>query len=164
MLIQYPAGSSAFVGQTLKHFPQPVQTWRSTLRVPSSRRHRFSQVSIQGEPHSAGWQRFSLNKSSSFFDLPSGFWHQTQLRGQPLKKIVVLTPGPSSLQSLLMSNIRAFCCCKSVLVLSIRFSALVKKLQRVGTPTTIKTSSLMAGFTHSPYIYYISLFNTFLSK
>ncbi len=28
-------------------------------------------------------------------EMDSGLWHHQQLRGQPLKKIVVLIPGPS---------------------------------------------------------------------
>ena len=41
-------------------------------------------------------------------DMPSGLWHHTQESGQPLKKTVVWMPGPSSLQSLLISKISPF--------------------------------------------------------
>lgn len=31
-------------------------------------------------------------------DIPSGLWHQMQDRGQPLKKKVILIPGPSFME------------------------------------------------------------------
>jgi len=47
-------------------------------------------------------------KSSCRFVNPSGFWHQRQLNGQPLKKIVVLIPGPSCKENLCILKIRPF--------------------------------------------------------
>ena len=37
----------------------------------------------------------------------SGFWHQVHLSGQPLKNMVVLMPGPSSVDNLWISSIVA---------------------------------------------------------
>ena len=40
--------------------------------------------------------------------LPSGLWHHTQERGQPLKNITVLMPSPSSNELPFISKIRTF--------------------------------------------------------
>ena len=46
---------------------------------------------------------------SSFALIPSGLWHQRQDRGHPLKKTVVLIPGPSWIANLFISKIQPVC-------------------------------------------------------
>jgi hypothetical protein len=41
-------------------------------------------------------QRAPVQCTWGFMRMPSGLWHQTQRRGHPLKKTVLLIPGPSS--------------------------------------------------------------------
>jgi len=49
-----------------------------------------------------------LKDISSKGDFVSGFWHQIQERGHPLKNITVRIPGPSSREFLLISAIKVF--------------------------------------------------------
>jgi hypothetical protein len=49
-----------------------------------------------------------MKDSCGFMLQLSGLWHQTQRRGQPLKKTVVLMPGPSCKEQRCMLNMNPF--------------------------------------------------------
>jgi hypothetical protein len=51
---------------------------------------------LEGFRHSPNWwQILSSNMIDGTGSIPSGLLHHEQCRGQPLKKIFVLTPSPS---------------------------------------------------------------------
>mgnify|MGYP007112605209 CR=1 FL=1 len=51
-------------------------------------------------------QQFDLCISCGTKDSPSGLWHHIQRSGQPFRKTVVLSPGPSCTAISLMSKIK----------------------------------------------------------
>ena len=52
--------------------------------------------------------RFLKYSGRRLNEIPSGFWHHTQDRGQPLKKTVVRMPSPSWVENLRISKIVPF--------------------------------------------------------
>ena len=84
------------------HSPHFLQLSKSTPWRPSTILcTSFLQVSAQ-EPQAT--QREALNRSCGFVVCDSGLWHHLHLRGQPLKKTVVLIPSPSVMQKRWMLN------------------------------------------------------------
>jgi len=85
----------AVLGVTIPSTQVKHDTHLSSFRCPGSDNACSGHLSTQ-VLHPI--QRCCLNAISGFLLHDSGFWHQEQRRGQPLKKIVLRTPGPSCRQ------------------------------------------------------------------
>jgi hypothetical protein len=89
----FPEMFRAPCGQAETHAPQFAHRSRHAETVFSVKaRAPFGQLAAQ-RPHLA--QAFAKNSSSGARLWDSGLLHQVQARGQPLKKTVERTPGPS---------------------------------------------------------------------
>jgi len=101
-----PDISIAFVGQTSAQIPHKSHKSVFVIIPSEVRVNAFTgQFSTQvSQP-----MHFDFEYNfCRWGDIPSGLWHQTQLSGQPFKKIVIRIPGPSLMEYGLMSKIRAF--------------------------------------------------------
>src|SRR5208337_535513 len=81
-------------GQACTHAVQESHLERSmVIPLPASARTPFVQASIQlRQPMHLDFTQCTW----SLFEMLSGLWHQTHFNGQPLKNMVLLMPGPSS--------------------------------------------------------------------